>query len=131
MPRRCSLAAVAEHLEVTPTLEDARALAGDHNLIPVTHSFVEDCETPVSAFLKLRGDGPAFLLESAEQGQRVGRWSFIGWRPRRVLTWRLDDGGDPYALAAQAIADHRQAPVQNLPPIAGGARGLFFLQSVP
>ena len=72
------MAAVAEHLEVKPTLEETRALTGDHNLVPIMHSFIEDCETPVSAFLKLRGDGPAFLLESAEQGQHVGRWSFIG-----------------------------------------------------
>jgi len=43
------LAAVAEHLEVAPTLDQARALTGDHNLIPVTHSFIEDCETPVRA----------------------------------------------------------------------------------
>jgi len=45
---------------------------------------VDDCETPVSALLKLRGEGPCFLLESAEQGQ-VGRWSFLGFRPRAVL----------------------------------------------
>src|SRR5688572_95398 len=82
-----------------PTREEVRRLAADHNLVPVRHTFVEDCETPVSAFLKLRGAGPAFLLESAEQGQRVGRWSFIGYRPRDVLRWRLADGGDPYALA--------------------------------
>src|SRR3954453_6517488 len=63
------------------------------------HSFIEDCETPVSAFLKLRGDGPAFLLESAEQGQHVGRFSFIGWGPKQVLRWGLSDGGDPYAVA--------------------------------
>src|SRR5919108_677093 len=44
-----------------------------HNLVPVAHTFVEDCETPVSACLKLRGQGPAFLLESAEERQRVGR----------------------------------------------------------
>ena len=77
----------------------ARRSPGDHNLIPVTHTFIEDCETPVSAFLKLRGDGPAFLLESAEQGQQVGRWSFIGWRPKQVVRWSLADGGDPYTLA--------------------------------
>src|SRR6266576_2433453 len=88
----------SSYLNVTPSLEEAAKLAGEHNMIPVRHSFIEDCETPVSAFLKLRGDGPAFLLESAEQGQRVGRWSFIGWRPRRVLRWSLQDGGDPYAL---------------------------------
>src|SRR3954471_8405118 len=120
-----SLAAVADHLNLTPSLEEAKQLAGGHNLIPVHHTFVEDCETPVSAFLKLRGDGPAFLLESAEQGQRVGRWSFIGRRPRRVLRWSLGDGGDPYALAAAAVADHRQAPVPRLPPLAGGGARLF------
>ena len=74
----------ADQLQVTPGVEEARSLAADHNLIPVCHTFIEDCETPVSAFLKLRGAGPAFLLESAEQGQRVGRWSFIGYKPRNV-----------------------------------------------
>src|SRR3954454_15056229 len=101
------------------------AEAHTHNLVPVVHTFVEDCETPVSAFLKLRGDGPAFLLESAEQGQRVGRWSFIGYKPRRVLRWSLADGGDPYALAAAEVARHRQAPAPGLPPFTGGAVGFF------
>jgi anthranilate synthase component 1 len=86
---------------------------------------VEDCETPVSAFLKLRGAGPAFLLESAEQGQRVGRWSFIGYKPRRVVRWSLADGGDPYAIAAEVTTKHRQAPLAGLPPFAGGAVGFF------
>jgi anthranilate synthase component 1 len=90
-----------------------------------THTFIADCETPVSAFLKLRGDGPAFLLESAEQGQRVGRWSFIGFRPRQVLRWSLGDPGDPYALAAEAVARTRLAPHPDLPPFAGGAVGFF------
>jgi anthranilate synthase component 1 len=124
------LAAVAEHLQVTPSLEDAKRLAGEHNLIPVCHSFIEDCETPVSAFLKLRGDGPAFLLESAEQGQHVGRWSFIGWRPRRVLRWSLADGGDPYALADDAVSENRQAEIDGLPPFAGGAVGFFGFDCV-
>ena len=44
-----------------------------HNLVPVCETFIEDCETPVSAFLKLRGSAPAFLPESAEQGQVGGR----------------------------------------------------------
>jgi anthranilate synthase component I len=101
-----------------------------HNLVPVAHTFVEDCETPVSAFLKLRGSGPAFLLESAEQGQRVGRWSFIGYKPRRVLRWSLADGGDPYALAAAEVARHRQAPAPGLPPFTGGAVGFFGFDCV-
>ncbi len=115
-------------LEVTPTLEQARALAEDYNLIPLSVSFVDDCETPVSAFLKLRARDPfdpAFLLESAEQGQRVGRWSFIGFEPDAVLRWSLADGGDPYALASARLASLRQAPMAEPPPFMGGAIGLF------
>jgi anthranilate synthase component 1 len=52
-------------LNVDPSLERARALARQGNAIPVRASFVDDCETPVSAFLKLRDGGPCFLLESA------------------------------------------------------------------
>jgi anthranilate synthase component I len=114
----------APAVHVTPSLDEVRELAREHNLIPLRHTFVEDCETPISAFLKLRGDGPAFLLESAEQG-RVGRWSFIGFKPRSVLRWSLGDPGDPYALAAQEVARHRQAPLPDLPPFSGGAVGCF------
>src|SRR5438445_7609512 len=111
---------------VTPSLERARELAGAHNLIPLSHSFIADCETPVSAFLKLRAlapGEPAFLLESADQGQRVGRWSFIGFRPRSVLRWSLGDEGDPYALAAEVVARCNQAPLADAPPFCGGAVG--------
>jgi len=100
-----------------------------HNLIPVCESFIADCETPVSAFLKLRAlapGEPAFLLESADQGQRVGRWSFIGFRPRSVLRWSLADGGDPYELAAEHVSRCRQAPLsEDAPPFTGGAVGFF------
>ncbi len=102
-----------------------------HNLIPLQETFIADCETPVSAFLKLRelapGE-PSFLLESAEQGQRMGRYSFIGFRPRSVLRWSLGDAGDPYALAAAAVADCRQAPLPDGTagfPFTGGAVGFF------
>ncbi len=107
-----------------PSLEDARRLAGDHNLIPIRETFIDDCETPVSAFLKLREEGPAFLLESADHG-RVGRYSFIGFRPRKLLRWSLADGGDPYALAATELSRHRPARLPGLPPFAGGAVGVF------
>ena len=69
-----------------PDLDRAPNSARTANLVPVRYRFIDDCETPVSAFLKLRGDGPAFLLESAEQG-RLGRWSFLGFRPRSILRW--------------------------------------------
>jgi anthranilate synthase component 1 len=108
----------------TPSLAAVRDLARDHNLIPLRETFIDDCQTPVSAFLKLREQGPAFLLESAEQG-RVGRYSFIGCRPRKVLRWSLGDGGDPYALAAAELSRFRAAALPDLPPFAGGAVGMF------
>jgi len=106
------------------SLDDVRALTRDHNLIPLRETFIDDCQTPVSAFLKLRALGAAFLLESADQG-RVGRYSFIGCRPRSVLRWSLGDRGDPFALAAAELARFRPAPLPDLPPFAGGAVGMF------
>jgi anthranilate synthase component I len=116
-------------MRIEPSLDEVRALAADHALVPLRDTFVDDLETPVSAFLKLRGrrpETPAFLLESAEQGQ-VGRWSFIGVRPRRVLRWSLGDPGDPYAIAAEAVAAMPQAPLagDDVPPFTGGAVGMF------
>src|SRR5262249_15114201 len=113
--------------DVRPSLEEARTLAHTHNLIPLSVSVVDDCETPVSAFLKLRSldpRDPAFLLESAEQGQRVGRWSFIGFQPHEVVRWSLSDGGDPYALATERLARFDQAPMAEGPPFTGGAVGV-------
>jgi anthranilate synthase component 1 len=130
--------AATSRLPITPTLERARELAGEFNVIPLRHTFIDDCETPVSAFLKLRGRGPAFLLESAEQGQRFGRYSFLGFRPRAVL--RFDQGrltvteddaerelpaADPFGAISEYLARYRIAPLADLPPFAGGAVGLF------
>src|SRR6266487_4504076 len=130
-----SVAAEVSALPLEPDLETARGLAADANVVPVRLRFVDDCETPVSAFLKLRGDGPCFLLESAEQGQ-VGRWSFLGFRPRAVLRWSDDgvlseSGGeereapDPYAAVAEYLSSFQLAPVEGLPPFCGGAVGFF------
>jgi anthranilate synthase component 1 len=104
---------------------------------------VDDCETPVSAFLKLRGEGPCFLLESAEQG-RLGRYSFLGINPRAVLRWEggtlsewrgdatsgeepLDrrEAPDPYDAVSDYLSRFQVAPVDGLPPFAGGAVGFF------
>ena len=115
-------------LDVFPSLSEVRDLTRDYSLVPLRHTFIDDCETPVSAYLKLRGDGPSFLLESAEQGQRFGRWSFLGFSPRTVI--RLEEGrmtiggeerdaGDPYAAVAAELERYRVAPVDGLPPFAG------------
>jgi anthranilate synthase component 1 len=133
-----AVAAEGAELGLEPSLEEARELAAEGNVVPVRARFVDDCETPVSAFLKLRAGeqpgAPCFLLESAEQGQ-VGRYSFIGIRPRSILRWSdgklSEDGGppadapDPYGAVAEHLAAYRPAPVEGLPPFAGGAVGFF------
>jgi anthranilate synthase component 1 len=116
---------VVVDLELTPDLDRVRELAREHNLVPLRHTFIADCETPVSAYLKLRGGGPSFLLESAEQGQRVGRWSFLGFRPRATIRMALGDAPDPYDAVAGELSRYRIAPLEGLPPFAGGAVGLF------
>src|ERR1700753_2359113 len=130
MPRWCSMTAAAEQVRApnggfAPTLAETRELAVQHNLIPLHQTFIDDTQTPVSAFLKLRdANGPSFLLESAEQG-RVGRYSFIGYRPRKVLRWSLGDPGDPYLLAADELSAYTVPELPGLPPFFGGAVGVF------
>jgi len=111
---------------IEPDLDRAREFGREANVIPVVHRFIDDCETPVSAFLKLREvfGPPAFLLESAEQG-RLGRYSFLGFRPRATVRWSLGDPGDPYAAAAALVDGFDVAEVEGLPPFAGGAVGFF------
>ena len=116
---------VAVELDLTPGLDEVRALGHEHNLVPLRHTFISDCETPVSAYLKLRGGGPSFLLESAEQGQRVGRWSFLGLHPRETIRLGLGDHPDPYRHVADELGRYHIAPLEGLPPFAGGAVGLF------
>ena len=130
---------------LVPSLEDARALAGRGNVVPVTHTYVEDAETPVSAFLRLRGEGPSFLLESAEQGGKLGRYSFLGFSPRLAIRWtdgelleweddaasdptteptRRSPAPDPYAAVAERIGAFELAGAEEL-PFPGAAVGLF------
>ncbi|HET9593543.1 MAG TPA: anthranilate synthase component I [Solirubrobacterales bacterium] len=140
--------AADSELRLEPNLERARELAEQGNVVPVCARFLDDCETPVSAFLKLRAGepegAPCFLLESAEQGQ-VGRYSFVGLRPRALLRWsegtlsewsgeeasgegppsRTEAAPDPYAAVAARLREYEPAPVEGLPPFAGGAVGLF------
>src|SRR3954453_9633257 len=115
-----AVAADTADLEIGPSLDEVRELAREHTLLPLRPTFIDDCETPVSAYLKLRGEGPSFLLESAEQGQRFGRWSFLGVQPRSVLRvdggqWTVDgvprDCTDPYAAVQGELSR------DSLPPL--------------
>ena len=67
-----------------PSLTECRRLGIAEYPIAISREVFADLDTPVSAYLKVREAGPSFLLESVEGGQSLGRYSFIGSRPRRV-----------------------------------------------
>ncbi len=123
-------------LKFKPTLEEARRLADQGNVLPVYCELPADLETPVSVYLKLRGAGPSFLLESVEGGEQVARYSFLGIAPAYQLVAdgrgvrlrngheeALAQGGDPLA-AVKAVMDRtRIIPLPGLPRFVGGAVG--------
>jgi anthranilate synthase component 1 len=135
-----------------------RSMAAQGALVPVFRELAADLETPVSVYLKLRGQGPSFLLESVEKAEQVGRYSFLGFDPRRQITSRgkeltlvengahstrvLSDGEDPlHAVAAELAAYQPVAPVEelalDLPLFLGGAVGYLgydfvrFIERLP
>ena len=129
---------MAQNIRVRPELAEARRLALAHNVLPVTHSFVSDLDTPVSAFLKLGAPRRSFLLESAEQGQHLGRYSFLGVGARALVTYAsgrltVDENGgryvtehdDPFAAVAELLRSYRPPALGDLPPLAGGLVGYF------
>ena len=124
-----------------PGVEALRAMGGRHGQVPLVHTYIADCETPVSAFLKLRDGGPAFLLESVEQG-RLGRYSMIGVRPQAVIRGaggelvqtgedgevRSLDASDPFGAVEDAVDRVGMAPPRRAPRVLGRGRGLLRLR---
>jgi anthranilate synthase component 1 len=127
---------------ISPGLADFLALARGHTVVPVWREVLADLETPLSAFLKLVGDGEGFLLESVEHGERWGRFSFLGRSPALTLvargpsvTWvpgvgadRVPDAdlptGDGVLAALEALLARFRSPrIPALPPFHGGIVG--------
>src|SRR5438128_12332840 len=81
------------------SFEEFKELARRGTFVPVVKEMVADLLTPVSAFLKIAEDADyAFLLESVEGGEHVGRYSFLGKDPFLILRARgkqttIDRGG--------------------------------------
>ena len=119
-------------MQVVPSREEFLRLSRQGNVVPVRADLLADLETPVSAYAKLRGPGPAFLLESVEGGENVSRYSFIGCNPRKIF--RAQPGeADPLAALQAELANHRPVSVPGLPPFTGGAVGYLgyeFIHSV-
>ena len=97
----------------------ARALSAPLDaVVPVTCELTADTETPVSAFLKLRRGGTAFLLESGERDGRLGRYSFIGATPEAVLRAALDRGT---VTTESEVRAYRGSPLDAVREFAGTA----------
>src|SRR5215210_6277571 len=97
----------------------------DFDVIPVVRELSADTLTPLVAFAALAGDGEeAFLFESVERGENVGRYSFIGFEPRRNL--RFDATvSDPVRVLNDELVPLRVQNEEALPPFFGGAVGYF------
>ncbi len=120
-----------------PGRDEFHALARGHTVVPVWCEVLADLETPVSAFAKLVGERPGFLLESVEHGERWGRFSFLGRDPVMTLVSRggevechgvpappgvpLDRG---VLAAVEALLGRLRSPsIEGLPPFHGGLVG--------
>jgi anthranilate synthase component 1 len=120
-------------------------LARTHNVIPLCAEILADTDTPVGLLGKFyQGQGPVFLLESVEGGERWGRYSFLGTAVRchlkvfnRVV--RVEENGrkkeivhhgDPLAVLRSHMAAYRPARLPRLPRFWGGMVGYLSYEMV-
>jgi anthranilate synthase component I len=123
-----------------PDLQQFRHHARDATLVPVVKSVSADLLTPVSAFLAIAEKEPhAFLLESVERGEQIGRYTFLGAKPYmqvcasrgRVEITRgrkrevVNEKENVFQVVKRLLRDHRPAVVPGLPPFTAGAVGYF------
>ena len=126
-----------------PSRKEFLALAKEHTLVPVCRILTADLETPVSAFLRAAwAERECFLLESVENGEQVGRYTFIGLQPFKRIVARgreititegrkvvqIDD--DIFAVLRRALAGHKPARFKGLPPFTAGAVGFLSYDAV-
>ncbi len=117
---------------------DFTRLARSATLVPVVKSVSADLLTPVSAFLSIAENEPhAFLLESVERGEQIGRYTFLGARPymrlrARGATIEIERGrrrerrqGNVFQVVKELLGEHQPAEVPGLPPFTAGAVGYF------
>ena len=119
-----------------PDFPSFRARAAQGNLVPVWKVLTADLETPVSAYLKLaEGRRYAFLLESVEGGERIGRYTYVGTDPFLILSAQeghveIREGGaltrsraDFFAVLKEHVKRFVPAGADDLPPFTAGAVG--------
>ena len=124
-------------LDIAPSKTEFLSRTRAGNLVPVSCELPADLETPIAVFLKLRDQGHAFLLESVEGGERIGRYSFIGSGPTMLITSRGDQvelrqgdrretrTADVLEVVREILGRHRLVADPMLPRFSGGAVGYF------
>ena len=123
---------------LNPEFKEFSHLAQSATLVPVVKSVSADLLTPVSAFLSIAENEPhAFLLESVERGEQIGRYTFLGARPYMRLRARgsaieIERGrrreqrqGNVFHLVKELLGEHQPAAIAGLPPFTAGAVGYF------
>ncbi|PGH26637.1 anthranilate synthase component I [Polytolypa hystricis UAMH7299] len=113
---------------IRDVLSQSQGSAHPPNLVPVTASIPADLLTPTLAYLKIANKSKlSFLFESAATTETIGRYSFVGADPKKVLKTGRGHGPacDPMPLLEQELSQFRVAtiPGLRLPPMAGGAIG--------
>ncbi len=121
-----------------PDFKQFSRLAASATLVPVVKSVSADLLTPVSAFLAIAANEKhAFLLESVERGEQIGRYTFLGARPYMRLRARgsaieIERGrrrenyeGNVFEFVKQLLGEHQPAAIPGLPPFLAGAVGYF------
>ncbi|HRF94967.1 MAG TPA: hypothetical protein PLZ51_07230, partial [Aggregatilineales bacterium] len=133
---------LAQRADIIPSFDDILPLFDMGDLVPVHRRLLADLETPVSVFLKLtQNNHPAFLLESVEGGEKVGRYSFLGVNPKGMIsfkdgivtrtiygettTWELPKGQDPLHALQAELEQYQPVKIDGLPRLVGGAVGYF------
>jgi anthranilate synthase component 1 len=119
-----------------PDYKEFSRLAREATLVPVVKSVMADLMTPVSAFLAIaRKEKDAFLLESVERGEQIGRYTFLGARMYMKLEARAREititrgnkrerrDGNVFQVAKELLQEHKPALVPGLPPFTAGAVG--------
>ena len=129
---------------ILPLEEDFAREAVDHAVVPVWIELIADSETPLSILSKLGSEEPSFLLESAEQSDLVGRYSFVGSGARAVITSRGDQvtltdqhgkstswtAADPIKELETLMARYRSKVHPELRGFTGGAVGYLGYEGV-
>jgi len=134
-----------------PTKKEFIKLAKKGNLIPVYAEILADMETPVSSFSKIEASDYAYLLESVEGGERIGRYSFLGSNPSLVFRSKgrnieIIEGKKarkfktklaPLAELNKLLSKYKFVNVKGLPRFCGGFVGYMgydmvrFFEKIP